>query len=315
METYAFKENLRSARPLLDAEMQKYAVDNKEFCLISPDVSRAGMPEYIKKFPKQHFNVGIAEQAAIDFASGMALEGRLPFVYGMSVFMSMRSCENIRTNVCYQRANVKIIGNNTGLAGGGGSTHYAMEDLGIVRTFPNMTLIVPGDPDQAVKAFHAAAEHDGPVYIRLANGRNESAVYKEDYDYQIGKGITVKEGPDSTIVACGIMVAYAVEAARLLAEEGISVTVIDMHTLKPIDQELICSAAEKTGRMVTLEDHSVIGGLGSAVSEVLIESGIACKFKRLGITDTFPGFGSFEELQDDLGYGIKAVIKQIKAML
>ncbi len=315
METYAFKEELRSARPMLDEAMQEYVVKNREFCLVSPDVSRAGMPEFIRKFPEHHFNVGIAEQASIDFAAGMALEGRLPFVYGMSVFMSMRSCENIRTNVCYQRANVKIIGNNTGLAGGGGSTHYAMEDLGIVRNFPGITLIAPGDPDQAVKAFYASVEHQGPVYIRLANGRNEPAVYREDYEFKIGRGITVKEGSDAAIIACGIMVSYAVEAARLLAEEGISVTVVDMHTLKPLDKELVYSVAEKTGRIVTLEDHSVIGGLGSAVAEALAESGVSCRFKRLGIPNTFPGFGSFEDLQDEHGYGISAVISQIKKML
>jgi len=315
IETYGFKEVLRSARPMLDEAMQDYAIKNKEFCLVSPDVSRAGMPEFIKKFPKQHFNVGIAEQCAVDFAAGMAMEGRLPFIYGMSVFMSMRSCENIRTNVCYQNANVKIIGNNTGLAGGGGSTHYAMEDLAILRSFPNLTLIVPGDPDQALKAFYAAIERPGPVYIRLSNGRKEAAVYKNDYDFTIGKGIVVKEGDAATVIACGIMVTYALEAARLLAEKDhISVNVVDMHTLKPLDTSLVCEMARSTGRIITLEDHTINGGLGGAVAETLAESGIPCRLKRLGIPDTFPGFGSFEALQAQLGYGIDAVIAQVKAM-
>lgn len=316
IETYAFKELLRSARPMLDEAMQKYAALNEEFCLVSPDVSRAGMPEFIKKFPKQHFNVGIAEQCAVDLSAGMALEGRLPFIYGMSVFLSMRSCENIRTNVCYQNANVKIIGNNTGLAGGGGSTHYAMEDLAILRSFPNLTLIVPGDPDQALKAFHAAIEHKGPVYIRLANGRNEPAVYKSDYEFKIGKGIVVRRGEAATVIACGIMLAYALEAARILSErDHIEINVVDMHTLKPLDTALVCDMARSTGRIVTLEDHTITGGLGGAVAEALAESGIPCKLKRLGIPDTFPGFGPFEGLQAQLGYGIDAVIAQIKAML
>jgi transketolase len=316
IETYAFREQLRSARPMLDEAMQKYAAVNGEFCLVSPDVSRAGMPEFIKKYPKQHFNVGIAEQCAVDLSAGMALEGRLPFIYGMSVFLSMRACENIRTNVCYQNANVKIIGNNTGLAGGGGSTHYAMEDLAILRSFPNLTLIVPGDPDQALKAFYAAIEHKGPVYIRLANGRNESAVYKSDYEFQIGKGIVVRQGGAATVIACGIMLAYALEAARILSErDHIEVNVVDMHTLKPLDTALVCDMARATGRIVTLEDHSITGGLGGAVAEALAESGIPCRLKRLGIPDCFPGFGPFEGLQAQLGYGIDAVIAQVKAML
>ena len=296
--------------------MQEYAAANKEFCLVSPDVSRAGMPEFIKKFPRQHFNVGIAEQCAVDFAAGLALEGWSPFIYGMSVFMSMRSCENIRTNVCYQNANVKIIGNNTGLAGGGGSTHYAMEDLAILRSFPNLTLIVPGDPDQAVKAFHAVVERPGPVYIRLSNGRNESAVYKSEYDYEIGKGILARKGDAATVIACGIMVSYALEAARLLSEQDhIEINVVDMHTLKPLDTELVCDMARSTGRIVTLEDHSINGGLGGAVAEALAESGIPCRLKRLGIPDVFPGFGAFEALQNQLGYDITAVMKQVKALL
>lgn len=316
IETYAFGEKLGHARPLLDKAMQNYASDHPEFCLISPDVSRAGMPEFIKKFPKQQFNVGIAEQCCVDLAAGMALEGRLPFIYGMSAFMSMRSCENIRTNVCYQNANVKIIGNNTGLSQGPcGSTHYAMEDMAIVRTFPNITLICPGDPEQAEQAFYAAIKHNGPVYIRLANGRNESEVYKSDYKFEIGKGITTIEGKDATIVACGIMLAYAVEAAKQMKEEGISVRVIDMHTLKPIDKEIIEKAAKETGRIVTVEDHSIIGGLGGAVCETVAESGIACKVKRLGIPDFFPGFGSFQDQMDHLGYGIEAMKDAIKAML
>ncbi len=316
IETYAFKEVLKSARPMLDEAMQKYAAVNGEFCLVSPDVSRAGMPEFIQKFPKQHFNVGIAEQCAVDLAAGLALEGRLPFIYGMSVFLSMRACENIRTNICYQNANVKIIGNNTGLAGGGGSTHYAMEDLAILRSFPNLTLIVPGDPDQALKAFYAALDIKGPVYIRLANGRNESAVYKGNYDFHVGKGIEIRDGGDVSVIACGIMVSYAVEAARILYErDGININVIDMHTLKPLDKDLIIKIARNTGKIITLEDHTINGGLGGAVAETLAESGISCKLKRLGIPDCFPGFGSFEALQGLLGYSIDSVIAQVKEML
>lgn len=315
IETYAFGEKLGHARPAIDAAMQKMAVERPEFRLISADVARAGMPEFIKKFPKQYYNTGIAEMAALDLAAGMALEGYLPFVYGMSVFNTLRAGEGIRTNICYQNANVKIIGNNTGLSQGPcGSTHYAMEDLAILRTFPRMTLCVPGDPSQAVKAFEAAADFDGPVYIRLANGRNEPEVYKGDYEFRFGKGIELMEGSYGYIVACGIMLAYAVEAAKQLRAEGLDVGVIDMHTLKPLDSELLLRAAAKTGRLITVEDAFIIGGLGGAVCETIAESGVPCRVKRLGIPDIFPGFGSFEEQMEHLGFGIEAMKQAIRAL-
>lgn len=315
IETYAFGEKLGHARPAIDAAMQKMAVERPGFRLISADVARAGMPEFIKKFPKQYYNTGIAEMAAMDLAAGMALEGYLPFVYGMSVFNTLRAGEGIRTNICYQNANVKIIGNNTGLSQGPcGSTHYAMEDLAILRTFPRMTLCVPGDPSQAVKAFEAAADFDGPVYIRLANGRNEPEVYKGDYEFRFGKGIELMEGSYGYIVACGIMLAYAVEAAKQLRAEGLDVGVIDMHTLKPLDSELLLRAAAKTGRLITVEDAFIIGGLGGAVCETIAESGVPCRVKRLGIPDIFPGFGSFEEQMEHLGFGIEAMKQAIRAL-
>lgn len=315
IETYAFGEKLGHARPAIDAAMQKMAVERPEFRLISADVARAGMPEFIKKFPKQYYNTGIAEMAAMDLAAGMALEGYLPFVYGMSVFNTLRAGEGIRTNICYQNANVKIIGNNTGLSQGPcGSTHYAMEDLAILRTFPRMTLCVPGDPSQAVKAFEAAADFDGPVYIRLANGRNEPEVYKGDYEFRFGKGIELMEGSYGYIVACGIMLAYAVEAAKQLRAEGLDVGVIDMHTLKPLDSELLLRVAAKTGRLITVEYAFIIGGLGGAVCETIAESGVPCRVKRLGIPDIFPGFGSFEEQMEHLGFGIEAMKQAIRAL-
>lgn len=315
IETYAFGEHLGHARPLLDEAMQALAPRDPLFCLISPDVGRAGMPEYIKKFPKQYFNTGIAEMAAADLACGLAIEGFHPVIYGMSAFTSMRSCEGVRTSICYQNANVKIIANNTGLSQGPcGSTHYALEDLAIVRSFPNIVLCVPGDPEQALKAFDAAMAYKGPVYIRLANGRNEPSVYKSDYKFEFGKGITVKEGGDAAILACGIMVAYALEAARQLETEGIHARVLDMHTLKPLDKELVLKAAAETGKLVTVEDAFVIGGLGGAVCETVAESGVPCRVKRLGVPDLFPGFGSFQDQMDHLGFGIEAMKAAVKAL-
>ncbi len=316
IKTYELNELLEHARPLMDAELQKYAPEHPEFCLLSPDVGRAGMPIFMNKCKDQMFNMGIAEQNTVNVAAGMALEGRKPVIYGMSTFLSMRSCEQIRTNVCYQNVKVVFLANNTGLCQGPcGSTHYALEDLAIVRTFPKMTLICPGDPAQTIKAFHAAMEMDGPVYIRMGNGRNESAVYKDDYDFQVGKGIKIAEGNDGAIIACGVMVAYAVEAAKQLKRDGIHVTVVDMHTIKPLDDELVKEIALKCGKIVTVEDHNIIGGLGSAVCEVVAESGIPCKVKRLGVPDMFPGFGSFDDQMIHLNYGIAAMKSAIEEML
>lgn len=315
MKTYGLLEKLGNARPDLDNAMQKYAVEHPEFRLISADVGRAGMPEFIQKFPKQYYNTGIAEMAAMDLASGLALEGFKPWIYGMSVFNTLRAGEGIRTNICYQHANVKIIGCNTGLCQGPcGSTHYALEDLAILRTFPTLTLCVPCDATQAVKAFEAANEMDGPVYIRLGNGRNESEVYMEDYRFEFGKGIEIAEGKDGYIIACGMMVPYAVEAAKQLKEEGIEAGVVDMHTLKPVDKELIFKAARKTGKIVTVEDAFIIGGLGGAVCETVAESGITCRVKRLGVPDLFPGFGTFNDQMDHLGFGVEAMKEAIKTI-
>ena len=253
--------------------------------------------------------------AAIDLAAGMALEGFKPWVYGMSVFNTLRAGEGIRTNVCYQHANVKIIGCNTGLCQGPcGSTHYAMEDLAILRTFPTLTLCAPCDAGQAVKAFAAANEFDGPVYLRLGNGRGESDVYKNDYKFEFGKGIEIMDGKDGYIIACGMMVPYAVEAAKELREEGVEAGVIDMHTIKPLDRELVYKAARQSGKIVTCEDAFIIGGLGGAVCETVAESGIPCRVKRLGIPDIFPGFGSFDEQMEHLGFGVKAMKEALKAV-
>ena len=316
IETYELGEVIRSGRPIMDEAIIEYAKKNKKFCLVSPDMTRAAFPKFMNTCKEQHFNVGIAENSAVDIASGLALEGYVPFIYGMSAFLSMRSFEAIRTNVGYQNHNVKFIACNTGVSLGMlGSTHYAMEDLALISSIPNMTVICPGDPDQTVKAFHAAAQMQGPVYIRMANGRNESAVYKEDYDFEIGKGITIMEGDDCAIIATGIMVSYAVDAAKKLKKEGINVTVIDMHTIKPLDEELILKTAGNIGKIVTVEDHFKSCGMGTKVCGVVAESGIPCKVKRMGIPDMYPGFGTFKDMLENLHYGSDDIVANVKEII
>lgn len=317
IETYNLGECIRSARPILDEVIMDYTKKNDKFYLISPDMTRAAFPKFMNACSERNINVGIAETAAVDIASGMALEGFLPYVYGMSAFLSMRSFEAIRTNVGYQNHNVKFIACNTGVSLGMlGSTHYAMEDLALVSTIPNMTVICPGDPDQTVKAFYAAAEMEGPVYIRMANGKNESAVYKsQDYKFEIGKGITIREGEDLALIACGVMVSYANEAAKRLAEQGINATVIDMHTIKPLDEELVLKVAKNIGKIVTVEDHFKACGLGTKVASIVAEEGLACKVKKLGIPDMYPGFGPFKDHLEYMGYGTDAIIEAAKEIV
>ena len=316
INTYEFGECIRHGRPIMDEALIEYAEKNEKLYIISPDMMRAGFPKFMAAHPERHINVGIAETCAVDVASGMAAEGFLPVVYGMSAFLSMRSYEAVRTFVGYQNHNVKFIGCNTGVSMGVlGSTHYAMEDLSLIKSIPGMTLISPGDPDQTAKAFYAACDIEGPVYIRMANGKNESAVYKEEYDYKIGKGITITEGKDCAIIATGVMVSYALAAVKELEKKGIHVTLIDMHTIKPIDVELIGKTAAEIGKIITVEDHFIHGGLGSSVTDTIMELGIPCKVKKLGIPDMFPGFGSFHELRAHMGYDTIDIINSVKTIL
>lgn len=312
MDTYRLGENLRSGRPILDEFLMEYAKENPDFYLITPDIARAALPRFMNTLPKRQFNVGIAEMGAIELASGMAVEGLTPVVYGMAAFLVMRACESIRTNVCYQNHKVIMIGNNTGLSPNScGSTHYAMEDIAIMGSMPNLTLLVPGDPDQTIDAFRAALDVPGPVYIRMANGRNESAVYKNPPPFEVGKGLVIKEGGDGCVIACGVMVSYALEAARLLEEKGIHITVVDIRSLKPIDKELIVSLGQKFKKIVTVEDHLASCGMGSMVSAVIAENGLPCQIKRMGIPDCYPGFGKFTEQIKHLGYDTEAIMKAL----
>ena len=228
----------------------------------------------------------------------------------------MRACEQLRTDICYQNLPVRIIATNGGLTSTGGSTHNAMEDLGIVRSMANMTLIVPGDPGIVRDVLLATENHPGPVYIRLARGKGEPVVYQPgEVTYQVGKAIETRPGKDAVIIACGVMVAQAVDAANSLEKEGISVRVLDMHTLKPIDEEAIVRAARDTGAILTLEDHYTIGGLGSAVAEVIADKNLDCRFTRMGIPQVFPGFGDGPELYDKYGFGLEGTIAALRDMI
>ncbi len=259
-----------------------------------------------KKFPERYFNVGIAEQNEMCVAAGLASCGKIPFVSTYAVFASMRACEQVRTFVAYPKANVKICPSHGGLTpGNDGPTHQATEDLGIMRTIPNMTVCMPTDAIMAYKAVKAAAEFDGPLYLRLTRDK-VPVIYDDTLNFEFGKGIILKTGSDATIIANGDMVTQALTAAKNLEAKNISVTVIDMHTIKPIDKELVIKHCADKKFVVTAEDHQINGGLGSAIAEVLVEN-CPVPMKRIGLQDTFAESGPYAELLKKYGLDATAI--------
>ncbi len=248
-----------------------------------------------EKYPERFFQIGIAEQNMVGAAAGFALSGKIPFACSFGVFVTGRAWEHIRTSVCNMNLNVKIGGSHCGVSvGADGTTAEAMEDIAIMRSQVNMTVLVPCDAIEAKKAAIAAARHPGPVYIRF--GRSAVPVLTEEKTpFVIGKANRLRDGKDVSLIACGIMVSYALEAVKQLAQEGIEAEVINMHTVKPIDRQILLEAARKTGAIVTAEEHSVIGGLGGAVAEILAEE-YPVPMKRIGIQDRIGESGTPEEL-------------------
>jgi transketolase len=265
--------------------------------------------EFQKKFPERTFNVGIAEANMVGMAAGLATCGKIPFVNTFGFLLSMRACEQVRTDLCYPNLNVKLVTSMFGLiAGTGGTTHHCTEDLAIMRSFANMVVMEAADGFETVKAVRAIAKHVGPVYLRV--GRDKAPVYEKDYDFQMGKGVVLREGKDATIIACGILVSRALVAAAALAQRKIDVQVINMHTIKPLDRKKVRQAAG--GKIiVTAEEHSIIGGLGSAVAEIVAEEGLKVPVKRIGIQDVFCGIGPTEELREKHGLTSQAMIDAI----
>ncbi len=257
-------------------------------------------------YPDRHFNMGIAEANMVVTACGMATCGKISFVSTFAMFAAERACEQIRNSGCYPNLNLKVCASHAGLTvGEDGASHQCLEDLAIMRTFPNMHVVCPCDAASTRMAIKTAIATDGPFYIRLGRLAVESVYgeYGDDVPFTLGKANTLKEGNDITLIATGLMVQTALEAAAILKEDGIEARVIDMHTIKPIDSEIIEKAAKETGAIVTCEEHTIIGGLGSAVAEVLAET-TPCKMKRFGVEDRFGCSGKPADLLK--GYGLTA---------
>ncbi len=295
--------------------LKELAQKNPNVVVLDADLSKSTMTAEFKKVaPERFINVGIAEQNLIGTAAGLSLTGKIPFASSFAMFAAGRAFEIIRNTVAYPRLNVKIAATHAGLTvGEDGASHQAIEDLSIMRSIPNMVVLNPADGVEAKKAVIAAANYNGPVYIRLGRVAVED-IFDDSYDYQIGKGVELVSGNDATIIATGIMVEKALLAANILKAEGINVRVLNIHTLKPIDTEIILKAAKETKKIVTAEEHNIIGGLGSAVLETISEE-CPVPVIRIGVKDTFGESGKPNELLEKYGLTEKEIVKAIKKIV
>lgn len=309
-------DNFASIRDVFGHALLKLGEKNEKVVVLDADVSTSTRTAFFhNKFPDRFFNFGIAEGNMVDVAAGFALVGKIPFASTFSSLASLRALEQIRTSIAYPKLNVKIAGGYGGLSDfKDGPTHHSICDLAIIRSIPNMTLIIPADVIETEKAVFAAAEYEGPVYLRLSRAK-VPVIFNENYKMEIGKGNLLKEGKDITLIATGIMVARVFEAAKLLEnEEKIDARVIEIHTLKPIDVDIIIQAAEETGAIVTAEEHSIIGGLAGAVAEVIAENK-PVPMERIGIKDTFTESGEYNDLLEKYGLGISDIVEAVKKVL
>ncbi|QJA09969.1 transketolase family protein [Romboutsia sp. CE17] len=285
---------------------------NDDVVVLDADLSKSTKTnDFSKAFPNRFFNMGIAEQNLIGAACGLATAGKIPFASTFAMFATGRAFEVIRNSVCYPKLNVKICATHAGITvGEDGASHESIEDIAIMRAIPNMTVVVPADGIETEKVILEAAKYNGPMYVRL--GRSAvPTLFNEDYKFEIGKGSVVRDGNDATIIACGMMVNEAIIAHEALKSEGINVRVINMSTIKPIDRELIINAAKETKAIVTAEEHSIVGGLGSAVSEVVSEE-CPVVVKKVGVKDVFGESGTPAELLEKHGLTAKHIVESVK---
>ena len=292
----------------------KLGEQNKKVVVLDADLAGATMTKYFKAaHPDRFFDCGIAEANMMNIGAGLSTMGLVPFCSTFAMFGAGRAYEQIRNSIAYPKFNVKICCSHAGVSvGEDGGSHQAIEDIALMRVIPGMTVIVPADAKEARKATFALADFHGPAYMRLA--RLATPVFEEDYPFEIGKANVLREGKDAAVFACGLMVNEALEAAKLLAAEGIEISVINVHTIKPIDAECVTKYAEKCGNVVTVEEHSVIGGLGDAVADVLMGK-VCCKFRKIGINDQFGQSGKAADVLREYGLTADQIAAKIKGTL
>lgn len=287
---------------------------NDKIVVLDADLAHATMTAtFANQFPDRFFNAGIAEANMVSMSAGLSTMGYIPFCSTFAVFGAGRAYEQVRNSVAYPNFNVKLCMTHAGITlGEDGGSHQAIEDLALMRVIPGMTVIVPCDANETHRAVNALAEMKGPAYLRLA--RLPSEVFEEEQPFEIGKANVLREGTDVAVFACGIMVKTALDCADELAKQGVSAAVINVHTLKPIDRDCVLKYARKCGKVVTVEEHSVIGGLGDAVADVLIGNG-DYKFKKIGVQDRFGQSGKPDDLLEEYGLSQPQVLKGIQSVL
>ncbi|MHC1684418.1 MAG: transketolase family protein [Clostridiaceae bacterium] len=287
--------------------------NNEKVIVLDADLAKATKTIDFKNVcPERFFDMGIAEGDMVGTAAGLAASGKIPFASTFAIFAAGRAFEQIRNSVCYPKLNVKIAATHAGVTvGEDGGTHQSVEDISLMRSIPNMVVLNPADDEEAKQAIFAAAEYYGPVYIRLGRAATPT-IHDESFKFEIGKGEVLKEGKDVAIIATGIMVAKALDAAEKLKAEGINATVVNIATIKPLDKELIVKVAKENGKVVTAEEHSVIGGLGSAVCEVLSQEA-PTKVKMIGLNDTFGQSGTPDVLLEHYGLTAEKIVEAAKS--
>lgn len=305
-------ENLKATRQSYGEKLAELGEKNKDIIVLDADLSAATKTSiFAKRFPERFFDMGIAEQDMISTAAGLATFGKTVFASSFAMFACGRSYDQIRNSVAHPKLNVKICASHAGITvGEDGATHQMLEDLGMMRGLPNMTVMCTSDDRETKWAVEEISKMDGPVYLRLCR-LNTPQIYGEEQDFKIGKGVQIGNGTDATVFATGVVVPEAIKAKEELEKQGINIRVVDIHTIKPIDKELIIKCAKETKKLVSIEDHNIIGGLGSAISEVLTEE-YPAKLIRMGMKDRFGKSGPAKELLKYFGLTSEDIIAVVK---
>ena len=306
---------LRDPRKTFGEALVDVGEKNDRVVALSADSSSgSGMKPFHQQFPERHFEFGIMEQGIAGISAGMASTGKIPFFVAIAPFVTSRPFEMVRNDLGYMQQNVKVVGRCGGMTYADlGPTHQSLEDVAIMRTIPGFTVVNPGCPVEIIKATHAITDHVGPVYMKLG-GPKMPVLFDEDYDFQLGKGVTMQDGKDVTLVGTGTVLSKAHAAAGILEKQGISVRLINIHTIKPLDKELLIKAARETKAIVTVEEHYIAGGLGSAIAEALAET-CPVRMKMIGVNDQFASNGPYEELLALYGLQPEQIAETVQAFL
>ena len=310
------KTRLADPREVFVDELVELGKEEQRLVVLDADVSRTTRTRRFRDaYPDRFYDIGVAEQNMFGIAAGLAATGCTVLASSLAIFASMRATEIIRTSICYPGLNVKVLGGYAGLSNGkDGATHHSLEDVAIMRSLPNMVVLSPSDAVLTRKVARAAIAYRGPVYVRLEY-EHSPIIYDDGIEFAVGRGLRTRCGSDVTLASYGLAVVRCLEAAALLSAEGVSAEVLDMASLKPLDTELLLSSARKTGAVVTVEDHSIIGGLGSAVCECLMEEGFLPHYRRLGVPDVFTESGTNAELRDKYGTGCAAIVQAARQVV